>query len=198
MWYRSYRNHVIMAFPSFDTATNSWAPQANISWVEGPARESAFVRFPMRVASESEAVDHALRAAKSWIDNHRREQQHGQWVAARELETPISGAIGDLPNKSGRRTRRLQPAISRNSGTTLTFDDFKANVARLGANASEHSLLKSYAALNQLRKINHCSWAQIKSKLKHSQVNRMSPQPANRREKSARLPLTLRDWRRII
>ena len=27
MWSRVYRNHFIMAFPSFDTATNAWAPQ---------------------------------------------------------------------------------------------------------------------------------------------------------------------------
>ena len=31
MWSRCYRQHVIMAFPSFDTATNLWAAQADIT-----------------------------------------------------------------------------------------------------------------------------------------------------------------------
>ena len=31
MWSRVYRNHFIMAFPNFDTTTNAWAPQADIS-----------------------------------------------------------------------------------------------------------------------------------------------------------------------
>lgn len=68
MWNWSYRNHVIMAFPSFDAATNSWAPQADISWPRGPVRESEFVIFPIRVLSESEAVAFALRGGMSWVD----------------------------------------------------------------------------------------------------------------------------------
>jgi hypothetical protein len=181
MWYRSYRDHAIMPFPSFDTATHSWAPQANISWVAGPARDSAFVRFPMRVTSEGEAVASALAAAKTWIDERQ------------------CAPIGSLLRTSARQTRRIPPpASSRNSGKTLTFDDFKANLANLTANASERSLFKSHGAFIKLRKTSHCSWAQIKSKLKRSQENPVSPQPANPREKSARLPLTPRDWRRII
>ena len=70
MWSWSYRKHVIMAFPSFDTATKSWAPQADISWPVGPVRESEFVRFPIRVMTESEAVACALSGGKSWVDQH--------------------------------------------------------------------------------------------------------------------------------
>lgn len=70
IWIWSYRKHVIMAFPSFDTATNSWAPQADISWPLGPVRESEFVRFPIRVMSESEAVAFSLSGGKSWVDQH--------------------------------------------------------------------------------------------------------------------------------
>ena len=76
MWCRSYRNHVIMAFPSFDTATGLWAPQANISWVVGPLRESQFVRFSKRVLSEEEAVDCASRAALTWINKRLRSSQN--------------------------------------------------------------------------------------------------------------------------
>ena len=52
MWSRCYREHVIMAFPSFDTATNLSAAQADISWPSGPVRESEFVRFPTRVLAK--------------------------------------------------------------------------------------------------------------------------------------------------
>ncbi len=194
MWCRSYRGHVIMAFPSFDTATHLWAPQASISWVVGAVRESAFVRFSMRVTSESEAVECALRAAKTWIDDHKRGNRR-QWDASTEPQTPIREASRTLLKGSASQTRQLRPALSRNSGKTLTFEDFKTNLASLGANLSEPSLLKSYAALVQLRTESHCSWGKIRSKLKRSQEHL---QPASRRSKPANLPLTLRDWRRII
>ena len=35
MWSRLYRNYVIVAFPTYDTVTNSWAPQADINWFAG-------------------------------------------------------------------------------------------------------------------------------------------------------------------
>ena len=52
MWSRSYRKHVIMAFPSFDAATNSWAavPLANTgaaitSWGQDNDGELYMVTF---------------------------------------------------------------------------------------------------------------------------------------------------------
>ncbi len=193
MWYRSYRNHVIMAFPSFDTATSSWAPQADISWVAGPARESAFIRFPMRVMSESEAVAIALAAAQKWIDK-RKYENRDLWDASLDPQAPVRTLLA----RSARQARRNSPSASRNSGKTLTFDDFKANLTRLGLSASEQSLLKSYGALIKLRKTSHCSWAQIKSILKRSQDRAVIRQPAKRGARPATLPLTPRGWRRII
>ena len=35
MWSRLYRNHVIMAFPTYDTVANAWAPQVDINWFAG-------------------------------------------------------------------------------------------------------------------------------------------------------------------
>lgn len=70
MWSWSYRKHVIMAVRSVDTATTSWAPHADISWPLGSVRESEFVRFPIRVMGESEAVAFALSGGKSWVDQH--------------------------------------------------------------------------------------------------------------------------------
>jgi hypothetical protein len=57
-----------MAFPSFDAATNTWVPQADISWVAGPLRDSEFVRFTARAATEDEAVSWALQNGIEWID----------------------------------------------------------------------------------------------------------------------------------
>lgn len=196
MWYRSYRNHVIMAFPSFDTVTRSWAPQANITWVIGAARESAFVRFPMRVMSEGEAVASALAAAKRWIDQ-RKSESRDRWDGVPDFKTPVRDSIDSLL-KENVRPRRIRLAPSKNAGKTLTFDDFKANLASLGTNASERSLLKSYDALIKLRKTSHCSWAQIKSILKRSQANSAIRQRRNRQTRSPGLPLTPHAWRRVF
>jgi hypothetical protein len=199
MWYRSYRNHVIMAFPSFDTATSSWAPQADISWVAGPARESVFIRFPLRVMSENEAVASALASAEKWVDERKYENRE-LWVTAQNPETPA----GELPigtllrRKSARQTQPILPPGSRRSQNGLTYDDFKANLVSLGMTASEGSLLKSYDALIRLRKTSHCSWAQIKSILKRCQNRGTTIQPPRRGARPAALPLTPQGWRRII
>jgi hypothetical protein len=67
MWSRTYRHHFIMAFPSFDTATQKWKAQADISWCRGNGRDSAFVRYHHR-ATEAEAVDFALQQSIEWVD----------------------------------------------------------------------------------------------------------------------------------
>jgi hypothetical protein len=72
MWSRLYRNHVIMAFPSYDTVTNAWAPQADINWFAGSSHDSMFVRFSKRCATEEEAVTWGLRRSEVWVDNRLR------------------------------------------------------------------------------------------------------------------------------
>src|ERR1044072_3081759 len=129
MWSRSYRRHVIMAFPSFDAATNSWAPQADISWPIGPERESEFVRFPLRVMSESEAVACALRRGRSWIDN-RLKAHSGQNAPSLTVER-----IDTLPD-SFRRTNLKPPTktslIRNDPSEAFTFAQFKSAVAASG------------------------------------------------------------------
>lgn len=71
MWSRMYRDHVVMAFPSYDTASKAWVPQAEITWFAGRTRSSTFVRFPDRCARERDAVRCALRKGQTWIDVHR-------------------------------------------------------------------------------------------------------------------------------
>jgi hypothetical protein len=72
MWSRLYRNHVIMAFPTYDTVANAWAPQADINWFAGSSHDSKFVRFPKRCTTEQEAVTWALRRSEVWVDNRLR------------------------------------------------------------------------------------------------------------------------------
>jgi hypothetical protein len=69
MWSRLYRNHVIMAFPTYNTVTNAWAPQADINWFAGSSHDSKFVQFSKRCTTEEEAVTWVLRRSEVWVDN---------------------------------------------------------------------------------------------------------------------------------
>jgi hypothetical protein len=197
MWCRSYRNHVIMAFPSFDTATNSWAPQADISWPTGPARQSEFVRFSLRVTSETEAVTCALTRGKSWIDRRlkhtivNRHEEQGRFL---QSVAGLQDRRGEPRTNQRSRSHVGEPA---DSASVFTFDQFKSALARPGEKLSEHALQKSYAALMRLRKNGHCSWAEIKSKVTHSQERLTPIASSSRGAPSDRLPLTQRDWRRV-
>lgn len=181
MWCRSYRDHAIMAFPSFDTASRLWASQANITWVAGSERESAFVRFPKRAVTEAEAVAWALSAAQAWID--------------KRVKTPPILRADVARGSENDRFPRLAKS-SRPSGRTLTFEQFKSLMGESGHKESEQSLQQSYAALLQLRKRGHRSWAQIKLKIRHPRETALHSEAFN--IKISRLPLTTKEWRRII
>jgi len=186
-----------MAFPSFDTATNLWAAQADITWPRGPVRESEFVRFPTRVMSEAEAVSLALSYSKAWID---RRLQHMR-VEGRKGSERILGRVMELQGGASRTQSKKLPQIhlARAKDTTgiFTFDQFKAALLRSGAKLSEASLQKSYVALMKLAK-NGCSFSEIKLKIKQSQHRLTASKTASRGVHSARLPLTEREWRRIV
>lgn len=197
MWSRSYRRHVIMAFPSFDTATNLWAPQADISWPTGPVRESEFVRFPMRVMSEAEAVACALSKGKTWIDRHLRQKPGARHADRVPILQRLVALQKSLARPNLKPPAQIRLATPRGSADIFTFDEFKALMARRNVELSEQSLQKSYAALMKLRKNAHFSWAEIKLKVKHSQQSLTALQQ-RRRINAARLPLTQRDWQRIL
>jgi len=184
MWYRSYRDHVIMAFPSFDTATSLWAAQASIAWVDGHARKSEFVRFAKRVMTEADAVALALNASYAWIDKRLTMVDK---ALPQDQARSVAGA---------RLMRAVKP--SKSAPRIFTYAQFKSLMEKSGLGASEQSLEKSYMALTQLRKRNHSSWSQIVFKMKHSQDSTTAPYPKVLKMKPARLPLTLRDWRRVI
>jgi hypothetical protein len=194
MWCRSYRDHVIMAFPSFDTSTNLWAPQANISWVVGPVRESAFVRFPKRVMTEGDAVAWALDAAPAWIDRRLSIRRH---KPPRESEarsaTPSLRLVRRGPPNMARSV-----TSSRSIARMLTFAQFKSLIGKSRLNDSEQALQKSYAALVELRKHKHCSWAEIKFKVRHSREDATPARALVPGARTVPLPLTMQDWQRII
>lgn len=198
MWSRLYRNHVIMPFPSYDTATSAWAPQADISWCVGPSRESEFVRFPNRFLTEAEAVACALRKSEAWVDARllRRELRASGSEQARLI------GMGAAPKNSLTKANSAQPPLPlestpRHAENAFTFGQFKSAIGKSGLKLSEPTLQKSYAALIKLRKTNHWSWAATRQKVDHAQKNRSVAQSTARRQRAVRIPLTERDWRRI-
>jgi len=68
MWSRTYRDHFIMAFPSFDAATRKWRAQADISWSAGKRRDSTFIRYARHAQTEAQAVNLALQQSLKWVD----------------------------------------------------------------------------------------------------------------------------------
>jgi hypothetical protein len=195
MWYRSYRDHAIMAFPSYDTATSLWAPQASISWVDGPVRKSQFVRFTKRVFTESDAVATALSGSCAWIDRRLKTIDKAPQLAGPHQGHSItrSGVFGGDTNTDVRALKS-----SRSAPQTMTYPQFKSLMEKSGFGGNERSLQKSYMALAQLRRQNHCSWARIRSKMEQSQQMPAALHAKAAKTKPSPLPLTLRAWRRVI
>jgi hypothetical protein len=114
MWSRLYRNHVIMAFPSYDTIANAWAPQADINWFAGSSHDSKFVQFSKRCTTEEEAVTWALRRSEVWVDNRLRRLSrailpgHGRGI---DMIEAAKTHLGKLTPK--------QPVRSRSSGRRM-------------------------------------------------------------------------------
>jgi hypothetical protein len=196
MWSRLYRNHVIMPFPSYDTAANAWAPQADISWCTGPSRESEFIKFPNRFLTEADAVIFALRRGEAWIDDRLQRLRSGSEHAA--VIDMIGALKKSLEKVTPAQRPRTQGLIQWHAEKTFTFGQFKSVVAKGGVKLSEQTLQKSYAALVKLRKNNHWSWAQTRQKVEHSQRDRSAAKSPAHQQRAARIPLTERDWRRIV
>jgi len=197
MWSRLYRNHVIMPFPSYDTATNAWAPQADISWCVGPSRESEFVKFPNRFMTEADAVACALRRGEAWIDNRLgllRSEKGSEHARVIDMIGALKKSLGKVKPTLLPRT---QGSIQWHAEKTFTFGQFKSVIANSGVKLSAQTLQRSYAALVKLRKNNHWSWAQTRQKVEHSQQDRSAAQSPARRQKAVQIPLTERDWHRI-
>ena len=197
MWSRLYRNHVIMPFPSYDTATSAWAPQADISWCAGPSRESEFVKFPNRFMTEADAVACALQRGEAWIDNRLGRLRSGKGSEPARVIDMIGALKKSLGKVSPTQPSRTQGSIQWHAEKTFTFGQFKSVIAKRGVKLSEQTLQKSYAALVKLRKNSHWSWAQTRQKVDHSRQDSSTAQSPARQQRAALIPLTERDWRRI-
>ena len=117
MWSRLYRNHVIMAFPTYDTVANAWAPQADINWFAGTSHDSKFVKFSKRCTTEEEAVTWVLRRSERWVDNRLRRlsrailPEGGRGIdmieAAKSRLGKVTPEQPDRARSSGRMQRRI-------------------------------------------------------------------------------------------
>jgi hypothetical protein len=197
MWSRLYRNHVIMPFPSYDTAKKAWAPQADISWCSGPLRNSEFIRFPNRVTTESEAVISALRRGQGWIDNRLRHLRNGPGLKRGQVIDMIGALKKTIEKARPTRPPRDQMPSERRAEKTFTFEQFKSAIVKNGLNPTEQTLQKSYAALVKLRKREHWSWTQMRRKVEESQQDLRVAQLSTRRPRAARIPVTERAWRKL-
>jgi hypothetical protein len=194
MWNRLYRNHVIMPFPSYDTATNAWAAQVDISWCTGSSREWEFVKFSNRFTTETDAIACALRGGEAWIDRRlgRSRRESGSRIGT------IEALSKSLRKVSPAQRPRTQGLSQWHAGNTLTFGQFKAVIAKGGVTLSEQMLQKSYAALVKLRKNRHWSWTQLREKVEHSQRDRGAADSPPRQRRVSSIPLTERDWRKSL
>lgn len=196
MWNRLYRNHLIMPLPSYDTATNAWAPQADITWCIGPVRESEFVKFPNRVMTEREAITCALRRGQTWIDKRIKRLHSGSGPGRAQIIDMAAALQGHLEKADSKQPRQSQ-LLERRLEKTFTFDQFKSAIAASGLQISDQMLQRSYAALVKLRKNNHWSWAETRQKVEHSRQNLTLSSSPVRPPAFSRIPLTQSEWRRI-
>jgi hypothetical protein len=190
MWSRLYRNHVMMAFPTYDSAKHAWAPQVDINWFSGPSHDSKFVKFPNRFLTEDEAVNWALARGQRWVDNHLRRLENGA-SGRRRLFDMIGAFDQNLQKASPRRARTAQAVIQPNTRQNLTFKEFASLLAQKGLRLNLKTLQKSYAALVKVRKSKGWSWAETKRKVQRAH-HAAAPAGALHR-----LPLCERDWRRV-
>ena len=194
---RLYGDHFIMAFPSFDTASHGWVPQADISWDhKSPVRKFAFIRFPNRCRTEAEAIDASLEMVVAWIHKHgTRLQRHASTSERRQVIDVAEFLKNSLAKVAGKQANR--PATQQRPKQSFTFGHFKAAIAEKGLQISDQTLQKSYEALLKLRKNNHWSWAEARSKIEQSQQIVKSSHAPMRGPRTTRIPLTQRDWRKI-
>ena len=168
MWSRLYRNHVIMAFPTYDTVANAWAPQADINWFAGSSHDSEFVQFSKRCPTEAEAVTWALRRSEVWVDNRLRRlsrailPERGRRFAMTEAAKSHLGKV--TPERPSRGRWATEPGPEK----TLTFYQFKRAFGGSRSKLSDENLQKSPAALTKTRDHDYWSRLETRNKLEHT------------------------------
>jgi hypothetical protein len=197
MWNRLYRNHVIMAFPTYDTVANAWAPQADINWFAGSSRDSKFVQFSKRCTTEEEAVTWALRRGEVWVDNRLRRLSRAILPERGRGIDMIEAAKSHLGKVTPEQPVRARSATEPGPEKTLTFYQFKCAFVGSGLKLSDEILQKSYAALIKPRNHDHWSWLETRRKLEHTWQDLTAAVSSRRPPRVAHIPLRQRPWRRI-
>ena len=190
MWSRLYRDHVLMAFPTYDSAKHAWVPQVDINWFIGTSHDSTFVRFPRRFLTEDEAVSCALARGQAWIDK-RLERLQSQSPQRRRMLGMIEALNESLTKASVKQPRPVQAATKPHAKQSFTFEEFESLLAQKGLAFNVRTLQKSYAALVKVKKIKRWSWAEAKRKVMRAQ---QTPAAAGT---PRRIPLTERAWGKI-
>ena len=190
MWSRLYRDHVLMAFPTYDSAKHAWVPQVDIDWFLGTSRDSTFVRFPRRFLTEDEAVTCALARGQAWMDK-RLERLQGRALVRRMFD--MTDARDESVKKASvKQPRPTHAAPKPYAKQTFTFEEFESLLAQKGLTINVKTLQKSYAALVKLKKIKRWSWAEAKRKAMRAQH---APTPTGTQP---RIPLSERAWGKIV
>lgn len=191
MWSRLYRNHVLMAFPTYDSAKHAWVPQVDINWFLGTSHDSTFVRFPRRFLTEDEAVSCALARGQAWIDK-RLERLQGRSPERRRMLDRIETFGGIAPEARLKQPYPAQAAPKRFTKPSFTFEEFARLLAQTGLAPDVKTLQKSYAALVKVKKIKRWSWAETKRKVMRAQQTRATTGAPQR------IPLSERAWGKIV
>ena len=193
MWSRLYRNHVIMAFPTYDTVTNAWAPQADINWFAGSSHDSKFVQFSKRCATEEKAVTWALRRSEVWVDNRLRRLSRATLPGRGRGIDMIEAAKSHLGKVTPKQPVRGRSATEPGPEKTLTFYEFKCAFGGSGLKLSDENLQKSHAALTKPRNHDHGSRLETRKKLEHTRPDLT----AAVLPRAAHIPPRQRPWRRF-
>jgi hypothetical protein len=196
MWSRLYRNHVIMAFPTYDTVANAWAPQADINWFAG-SHDSKFVQFSKRCRTEEEAVTWVLRRSEVWVDNRLRRLGRAILPERGRAIDMIEAAKSHLGKVTPEQPLRARSATEPGPEKSLTFYQFKRAFAGSGLKLSDKTLQKSYAALIKPRNHHHWSWLETRKKLEHSRQDLTAAVSSRRPPRAAHIPLRQCPWRKI-
>jgi hypothetical protein len=197
MWSRLYRNHVIMAFPTYDTVANGWAPQADINWFAGSSRGSKFVQFSKRCTTEEEAVTWALRRSEVWVDNRLRRLSRAILPERGRVIDMIEAAKSHLGKVTPEQPVRARSATEPGPEKTLTFYQFKCAFVGSGLKLSDEILQKRYAALIKPGNHDHWSWLEKRRQLEHTQQELTAAVSSRRPPRAAHIPPRQRPWRRI-
>jgi hypothetical protein len=193
MWSRLYRNHMIMAFPTYDTIANAWAPQADINWFAGTSHDSEFVQFSKRCTTEEEAVTWALRRSEVWVDSRLRRLSRAILPERGRGIDMIEAAKSHLGKVTPEQPVRARLATEPGPEKTLTFCQFKGTFVGSGLKLGDEILQKSRASLTKPRNHDHWSRLETKKKLEHTRQDLTAAVPP----RAAHIPLRQRPWRRF-